>query len=55
MGKRMKRANKINARAAVIVGEAELARDRVAVRDLDSGQQDEVALAALAEHLARFR
>ncbi len=55
MGKRMKRANRINARAAVIVGEAELARERVAVRDLDSGQQDEVALAALAEHLGRFR
>lgn len=55
LGKRMKRANRINARAAVILGEAELARARAAVRDLDSGEQEEVPLAALAEHLARFR
>ncbi|MGZ9034585.1 MAG: histidine--tRNA ligase, partial [Rhodospirillales bacterium] len=55
LGKRMKRANRINARAAVIVGEAELARQQVTVRDLDSGEQEEVPLAALAEHLARFR
>lgn len=54
IGKRMKRANRINARAAIIIGEEELARDRVAVRDLDSGEQEEVALAALAERLARF-
>jgi histidyl-tRNA synthetase len=55
LGKRMKRANKINARAAVILGESELARELAAVRDLDSGEQEEVPLAALAEHLARFR
>jgi histidyl-tRNA synthetase len=55
LGKRMKRANKINARAAVILGETELARELAAVRDLDSGEQEEVPLAALAEHLARFR
>lgn len=55
LGKRLKRANKINAGVAVILGEAELARERVAVRDLDTGAQDEVALATLAEHLARYR
>jgi histidyl-tRNA synthetase len=55
LGKRMKRANRINARVAVIVGEAELARELAAVRDLDSGEQEEVPLAALAEHLARYR
>ncbi|MGZ8329293.1 MAG: histidine--tRNA ligase [Allosphingosinicella sp.] len=55
LGKRMKRANRINASAAVILGEAELARGEVAVRDLDTGKQAEVALAALAEHLARYR
>jgi len=54
LGKRLKRANKIGARAAVIVGEGELARDQVAVRDLDTGAQEEVALPALAERLARF-
>jgi histidyl-tRNA synthetase len=55
LGKRMKRANRINARVAVILGEAELARELAAVRDLDSGEQEEVPLAALAEHLARYR
>ncbi len=54
MGKRMKRANKINARAAVIVGEDELAQGTVAVRDLDSGEQETVALASLEETLAKF-
>ncbi len=53
--KRLNRANKVNARAAVILGEDELARNAVAVRDLDSGEQEEVPLAVLEERLARFR
>jgi histidyl-tRNA synthetase len=55
MKKRMARANKANARAALILGEDELARGAVAVRDLDSGEQVEVALDGLDAHLARFR
>ncbi|MCF8481925.1 MAG: histidine--tRNA ligase [Rhodospirillum sp.] len=55
MGKRMKRANKINARAAIIVGGDELAQGTVGVRDLDSGDQETVALSALEAFLARFR
>lgn len=51
VGRRMKRANKVNARFAVILGEEELARQAAAVRDLDSGQQQEVALDRLADHL----
>ena len=43
VGKRMKQANKVNARIAVLVGGDELARGVVAVRDLDSGEQTEVA------------
>jgi histidyl-tRNA synthetase len=53
--KRMKRANKIEARAAVILGEEELAQSAAAVRDLDSGEQLLVSLDRLADHLARFR
>jgi histidyl-tRNA synthetase len=53
MGKRMKRANKVNARVAVILGETELAKNVAAVRDLDSGEQREVALDALIGSLAR--
>ena len=55
VGKRMKRANKIGARAAVILGEDELRQDSATLRDLDSGAQELVPLSALAEHLARFR
>lgn len=54
MGKRMKRANKINARAAVILGEDELARHSATIRDLDSGEQQEVLLDGLEEALQSF-
>jgi histidyl-tRNA synthetase len=55
MAKRMKRANKIGARAAVIVGEAELARGVAAVRDMHTGAQEEVPVGSLTDHLARYR
>lgn len=55
MKKRMKRANAVNARAAVILGDDELARDAATVRDLDSGEQTLEGLAALRDALARFR
>jgi len=53
--KRMRRADKIKARAAVILGEDELKRGQAAVRDLDSGEQTEAPLAALKDRLAKFR
>ena len=52
--KRLNRANKISARAAVIIGEDELAEGAASVRDLDSGEQDRVPLDALKDRLARF-
>jgi histidyl-tRNA synthetase len=55
MGKRMKRANKIGAQVAVIVGEAELARGVAAVRDMHTGAQEEVLVGDLTDHLARYR
>ncbi len=51
MKRRLQRANKANARAAVILGDNELAKGVAAVKDLDEGEQKEVALAALAEAL----
>ncbi len=54
LGKRLKRANKLNARAAVLLGEDELARGAATVRDLDSGEQHEVALEGLAEALQSY-
>ena len=52
MKRRMERANRIGARAAVIIGDAELARGVAQVKDLATGVQAEVALAGLAAHLA---
>jgi histidyl-tRNA synthetase len=54
VSRRMKRANKINARAAIILGEDELARETAMLRDLDSGAQTEVPFAQLRDRLAPF-
>ncbi len=51
MKRRLERANKIGARAAVILGEAELARGAAAVKNLSDGSQIEVALADLPAFL----
>ncbi|MCC3303187.1 histidine--tRNA ligase [Sneathiella sp. HT1-7] len=48
VGKRMKRANKLNARAAVLIGEDELARNVCTLRDLDQGEQSEVPLSDIS-------
>ncbi len=49
--RRMRRADRIGARAAILLGEDELARGVATVRDLDSGDQSEVALDALPAQL----
>ena len=51
MKRRMQRANKLNARAAIIIGDDELARGVAQLKDFDSGEQREVALDALAAAL----
>ncbi len=55
LSKRLKRANKLNARAAVILGENELAKGAATLRDLDTGAQEEAPLSSLEERLSRFR
>jgi histidyl-tRNA synthetase len=55
LGKRMKRADKLAAAAAIILGEDELAKGVASLRDLDSGEQTAVPLSELEERLARFR
>ena len=52
MKRRLERANKIGARAAIILGEEELARGVAAVKDLAAGTQTEIPLDQLAGHLA---
>ena len=51
MKRRMQRANKLNARAAIIIGDDELAKGVAQLKDLDSGTQREVALDKLADAL----
>ena len=48
MSRRMRRANRVNARAAVLIGDDEVAKNVVTLRDLDSGEQAEVPIAGMA-------
>ncbi|MBI3196752.1 MAG: histidine--tRNA ligase [Rhodospirillales bacterium] len=48
MKRRLQRANKLNARAAIIIGDDELTKGVAQLKDFDSGEQREVALDALA-------
>jgi histidyl-tRNA synthetase len=53
--KRLNRANKVNAVAALLIGEDELAKGVVTLRDMETGEQYEAPLSSLEEHLARYR
>tara|TARA_B100000315_G_scaffold254809_1_gene296657 strand:- start:5332 stop:6576 length:1245 start_codon:yes stop_codon:yes gene_type:complete len=53
--KRMKRANQLNAAAAILLGEDELTRNVGTLRDMDSGEQKEVSLETLEDHLAPYK
>ncbi|MFI4987119.1 MAG: histidine--tRNA ligase [Alphaproteobacteria bacterium] len=55
LARRMKRANKVNARIAILLGDDELKRGSASVRDLDTGAQSDVPLDALVERLAAER
>jgi histidyl-tRNA synthetase len=51
MQKRMKRADKVRAKAAIILGDDELAKNVAQVKTLDSGEQKEVSRTELANFL----
>jgi histidyl-tRNA synthetase len=55
VSRRMKRANRLHACAAIVMGEDERARNAATLRDLDSGEQAEVPLTELADRLDRYR
>lgn len=57
LSRRMRRANRVNARAAVLIGDDEVARNVVTLRDLDSGEQVEVSIIAstLPELVAKLK
>ncbi|MEH6753833.1 MAG: His/Gly/Thr/Pro-type tRNA ligase C-terminal domain-containing protein, partial [Alphaproteobacteria bacterium] len=46
---------RINAAVAVLIGDDELERGTVTVRNLDTGEQSDVAIADLKDHLAAYR
>ena len=48
----MKQANRLGARFAVIIGDEEVAAGQVTVRDMGTGEQEKVDVAALTEYLA---
>jgi histidyl-tRNA synthetase len=52
--RRMRRADRIGVRAAVLLGDDELARGAVTVRDFDTGEQTEVPLGSLAARLLQL-
>jgi histidyl-tRNA synthetase len=49
--RRLERANKIGARAAIILGPDDIAAGTAQVKDLATGAQDAVALDSLADRL----
>lgn len=55
MKKRMKRANRVGAIAALMMGDDELARGGVTIRDMETGEQTEVSFAELESQLDRYR
>lgn len=55
LAKRLKRANKADAVAALLLGDDELAKGVATLRDLGSGDQSEVALGDLAAALDAYR
>jgi histidyl-tRNA synthetase len=52
LGKRLRRANKIGASAAVLIGEDEIGRGVVTLRNLDTGAQAEMPVTKLRARLA---
>jgi len=51
MAKRLKRANKARCRAVILIGDDELARATVTVKNFDDGSQTEVALDKIMDYL----
>lgn len=51
LGKRMKKANKNNARAAVILGSSELSEQKLVVKDFETGEQETIDWNQLEAHL----
>lgn len=51
VGKRLKRANKVQSRFAIMIGDDELVSSQAIVKDLDSGEQKTVAISEISKYL----
>ncbi|WP_010301165.1 histidine--tRNA ligase [Candidatus Odyssella thessalonicensis] len=54
VGKRLKRANKINARYAIMIGDEELTTSQAIIKDLDTGEQKLVAISEISDYLSNL-
>jgi histidyl-tRNA synthetase len=54
IGRRLRRANKLGARAAVLIGDDEITRGIAGLRDLDAGTQADIPMAELRSRLAKL-
>jgi len=55
LSRRLKRASKLNAIAAILMGPEEMDRGCVVVRNLDTGKQEDVPLTKLVAYLGRYQ
>ena len=55
LSRRLKRASKLNAIAAILMGPEEMDRGCVVVRNLDTGKQEDVPLTNLVAYLGRYQ
>jgi histidyl-tRNA synthetase len=55
LAKRMKKADKLHAIAALILGDTELAKNTIVVKDLDKGTQEEVPMGNLTSILNAYK
>lgn len=53
--KRFKKADSLNATAAIIFGDDELIKSAVKLKDFDSGREDDVKMTVLVDRLARYK
>ena len=55
VGRRMKRASKVNARIAVLIGDDEIATGAATVRNMDTGAQETAPLDRLVASLEMYK
>ena len=55
LSKRMKKANKINSCASILLGEEEISNNVALIRDMDSGDQIQVTMGKIQDYLKKYK